>query len=200
LDHVLNWVSTYGYGAVFGCLILGIVGLPIPDEWLLVFTGYLIWKGRFHPILGVLAAFGGSACGITVSYTIGRTLGLGFVHRYGRWLRITEEHTRRVHDWFHRIGHWALFFGYYVPGVRHFTAIIAGTSKLEFRTFAAYAWSGAMLWVCTFVFIGYSLGEQWQRVFDVIDHNIRLVTLAVAVLAVIYLAYRYWASKRSRTR
>ncbi len=133
MDHIVTWVSTYGYGAVFACLMLGVVGVPIPDEWLLVFTGYLIWRGRFHPVLGVLVAFCGSSCGITVSYTIGRTLGLGFVHRYGRWLHITEERTNRVHAWFHRIGHWALCFGYFVPGVRHFTAIIAGTSELEFR-------------------------------------------------------------------
>jgi membrane protein DedA with SNARE-associated domain len=200
VDHILNWVSTYGYGAVFGCLVLGIVGLPVPDEWLLVFTGYLIWRGRFHPVLAVLAAFGGSACGITLSYTIGRTLGLGFVRRYGRWLHVSDENIQRVHDWFKRIGHWALFFGYFVPGVRHFTAIVAGTSKLEFRSFAGYAWPGGLLWVCTFVSIGYFLGDQWQRVFEVIDHNIRMVTLAAAVLVAIYLGCRYWMSRRRGKR
>jgi membrane protein DedA with SNARE-associated domain len=198
LSHVIDWVSTYGYGAVFACLFLGIVGLPLPDEWLLVFTGYLIWRGRFHPVGGVLVAFCGSTCGITLSYTIGRTLGLRFVHRYGRWVHITEEHTRRVHDWFNRVGHWVLFFGYFVPGVRHFTAIVAGASKLELRSFAGYAWSGGLLWVCTFISIGYFLGEQWQRVFDAIDHNVRMVTLTAAVLAAIYLAYRYWMPHRPR--
>jgi membrane protein DedA with SNARE-associated domain len=198
LEHVLNWVSTYGYGAVFTCLVLGIVGLPLPDEWLLVFTGYLIWRGRFHPVWGVLVAFCGSACGITLSYTIGRTLGLGFVHRYGRWFHITEEHTRRVHDWFNRVGHWALFFGYFVPGVRHFTAIVAGASKLEFRSFASYAWPGGLLWVGTFISIGYFLGDRWQRVFDVIDHNIRMATLVGAVFAAIYLAYRCWTPRPPR--
>ena len=196
MDHVLNWVSTYGYGAIFGLLVLGIVGVPVPDEWLLVFTGYLIWKGRFHPVLAVLSAFCGSACGISLSYTIGRTLGLEFIHRYGRWLRITEEDTRRVHEWFNRIGHWALFVGYYIPGVRHFTAIVAGTSKLEFRAFAAYAWSGAFVWVCTFILIGYSLGEQWQKVFGVVEHNIRLVGLSALGLAALYAAYRLWKSRR----
>ena len=176
--------------------MLGIVGVPVPDEWLLVFTGYLIWKGRFHPVLAVLVAFGGSSCGITLSYTIGRTLGLGFIHRYGRWFRISEEHIQRVHAWFDRIGHWALCFGYFVPGVRHFTAIVAGTSDLEFREFAIYAWSGALLWVCTFVSIGYFLGDQWQRVFETIDHNIRIVTLAALGVLVLYLAYKFWKSRQ----
>ena len=200
MDHVLQWVSANGYGAVFLCLLLGIVGLPLPDEWLLVFTGYLIWRGRFHPVPAVLTAFCGSACGISLSYTIGRTLGLGFIHRYGRWIHVTERHTRRVHDWFGRIGHWALFFGYFVPGVRHFTAIVAGTSKLEFRSFAAYAFPGALVWVSTFITVGYALGEQWQRVFEVIEHNIRMVTLVGAVILALYLVWKYLRGSRNRRR
>jgi len=196
LDHVLTWVSTYGYGAIFGLLLLGIVGLPVPDEWLLVFTGYLIWKGRFHPVLGVLSGFCGAASGITLSYAIGRTLGLGFIHRYGRWFHIHDEQIERVHDWFRRIGHWALFIGYYIPGVRHFTAIVAGTSKLEFRAFAGYAWSGAFVWVCTFILIGYSLGDQWQKVFEAIERNIHLVGIGLVVLAVLYAAWSLWKAKR----
>jgi len=39
MEFVFQWVSTYGYGALFLLLMLGIVGLPIPDETLLVFCG-----------------------------------------------------------------------------------------------------------------------------------------------------------------
>ena len=131
-----------------------------------------------------------------MSYTIGRTLGLGFIHRYGRWFHVSDEQIRRVHDWFNRIGHWALFLGYYIPGVRHFSAIVAGTSKLEFRAFATYAWGGALVWVCTFVAIGYSLGEQWQKVFEVIDRNIRLVGLGALAVVLLYAVWRFWKSKR----
>ena len=45
MEFVFQWVSTYGYGALFVLLMLGIVGLPVPDETLLVFCGYLILTG-----------------------------------------------------------------------------------------------------------------------------------------------------------
>jgi membrane protein DedA with SNARE-associated domain len=199
LESILHWVSTYGYAAIFSLLVLGIVGVPVPDEWLLVFTGYLVFKGRFHPALAIATAFAGSACGITCSYLIGRTLGLGAIHRYGRWFHVREEHVQRVHDWFGRAGHWVLFFGYFIPGVRHLSALVAGTSKLEPRIFAAWAWSGAFTWVCTFICIGWALGEQWERVFHVIDRNIRVVSIIAGVLLALWLLYKYWWQRRRRT-
>jgi len=52
-------------------LILGIVGLPVPDETLLVFCGYLISTGKLGMTETYFAALAGSCCGITVSYFIG---------------------------------------------------------------------------------------------------------------------------------
>src|ERR1700690_1918891 len=112
MEAVFGWVQTYGYGALFGILIFGIVGLPVPDETLLVFCGYLISQGKLTAAGTLAAAVGGSWCGISVSYWIGRTLGLGVVHRFGRFLHVNDQQLERVHAWFDRRGHWALFFGY----------------------------------------------------------------------------------------
>src|SRR5580692_11199589 len=73
MDGVLQWITTYGYGAVFVLLMLGVVGLPIPDETLLVFCGYLISKGDMKPLPAWLTAVAGSWCGITLSCTNGLT-------------------------------------------------------------------------------------------------------------------------------
>src|ERR1700719_3532432 len=129
MERIFEWVSHYGYGGLFLLLVLGIVGLPIPDETLLVFCGYLISRGRMHPAATYLTAVAGSWCGISLSYTIGRTAGIGVVNKFGKYLHITEERLAKVHVWFDRVGHWALLIGYYIAGVRHFTAIVAGTSK-----------------------------------------------------------------------
>jgi membrane protein DedA with SNARE-associated domain len=186
MDAVFHWITTYGYGMLFLLLMLGVVGLPVPDETLLVFSGYLISKGDFHLLPTWLVALCGSWCGITLSYTIGRTLGLGVVHRYGKYLHITQERMDRVHRWFDRIGHWALLVGYYIAGVRHFTAIVAGTSGLRYVSFAAYAYTGGLLWVSTFLTIGYYIGENWKQVSDVIHHYLLYISIAVVALAAAY--------------
>lgn len=200
VEIILDWVTNYGYGAIFALLVLGIVGLPIPDETMLVFCGYLVWRGNLKMIPTLIVAFLGSACGITLSYVIGRTLGLGFVHKWGRYIHVTEARLDRVHVWFHRIGHWALFVGYYIAGVRHFTAVVAGTSKLEYPAFAAYAYSGALVWVCTFIGVGYYFGEHWREVFETIHRNLVAVSIVAAGLVAGYVLFRWWRRRAARPR
>ncbi|HKC10930.1 MAG TPA: DedA family protein, partial [Vicinamibacteria bacterium] len=69
----MQWIAHYGYVAIFSLLVLGIIGLPIPDETLLLFVGYLIYKGQLRAIPSLASAFLGSLCGITLSYAVGRT-------------------------------------------------------------------------------------------------------------------------------
>ncbi len=191
MEHqILAWITQYGYAAIFGLLIFGIVGLPVPDETLLTFTGYLVFKGNLSLPLAYLSALVGSACGITVSYTLGRVFGLKLIHRYGKYLRIKEEHVNRAHAWFERVGHWGLTFGYFVPGVRHLTAYAAGMSDLEPHQFAIFAYTGAVLWVATFIGLGYFLGERWQAVQRNVDHYLVGITIAAAILAGAYLLWR----------
>jgi membrane protein DedA with SNARE-associated domain len=195
MDAVFGWVATHGYGALFFLLTLGIVGLPVPDETLLVFTGYLISQGKLRMDGAVGAAVLGSWCGITLSYTIGRTLGLGVVHRFGKYVYLNDQRLNRVHAWFERAGHWALFGGYYIAGVRHFTAIVAGASKLEFRTFALFAWSGAVCWVVAFVTLGYYIGEDWRQIAELVHRSLGYASAVLIVVAAGYLLIR-----RSRSR
>lgn len=197
MDSILNWISQYGYPGLFVLLVFGIVGLPIPDETLLVFSGYLISQGTLHPVLTWLTAFGGSVGGITLSYAIGRSVGYGFVHRYGRYVHFTEDRLKRIEEWFERIGHWLLTIGYYIPGVRHFTALVAGMSCMPYRAFAAFAYPGAALWVSTFLGLGYVLGDRWKTMFEVIH---QYMMIALAIVAVVGFIIWYWRRNRSRQR
>ena len=196
-NTVLQWVATYGYFAIFSLLVLGIVGLPVPDEFLLASCGFLVYQGHLQLIPTLASAFAGSVSGITCSYIIGRTVGWTFLHsRFGRMLHIRDSQIARVHDWFNRMGHWALMIGYFIPGVRHFTAIVAGTSKLEYRGFALYAYSGAALWVSIFIFIGYHFGEHFKQILEVVEKNLKLTAAVLAVLVLAYLLFRYLGRRR----
>jgi membrane protein DedA with SNARE-associated domain len=194
---VLQWVATYGYFAIFSLLVLGIVGLPVPDEFLLASCGFLVYQGHLQLVPTLASALAGSMCGITCSYIIGRTVGWKFLHsRVGKFLHVKEKHIVLVHKWFDKIGHWALVVGYFIPGVRHFTAVVAGTTKVEYRSFALFAYSGAVAWVSTFVFVGYHFGSRWLEILSAIEKNLKLASAVLAALALAYLLYWYFSKRR----
>jgi membrane protein DedA with SNARE-associated domain len=196
LETVILWITTYGYIALFLMLMLGVVGLPIPDETLMVFSGYLIQRGTFHGPQTFLTALCGSVCGITLSYMIGRTFGLPVINRYGKYVHFTPARLELVLKWFERVGHWALFIGYYIAGVRHFSAVVAGTSGLSWPKFALYAYAGAAVWVATFLTIGYYVGEKWEAIAEQVHHNLTWVSAVVLSIAAAYFLYRWWSNRQ----
>ena len=75
IEAIGNLIAHYGYAAIFVLLVLGIVGLPVSDETLLTFTGYLVFRGQLKLVPAFLSALLGSGCGITISYQLGRIFG-----------------------------------------------------------------------------------------------------------------------------
>jgi membrane protein DedA with SNARE-associated domain len=199
MEAVFDWITQYGYIALFMLLMLGIVGLPIPDETLMVFCGYLISVGTLNPVATWLTAFAGSVCGISISYVLGRTFGLKLIHNYGKYLHFTPDRLDRVLKWFDRIGHWTLFVGYYIAGVRHFTAVVAGTSGLKPLHFGLYAYTGGAVWVTTFLTIGYFVGENWKHIAEQVHHSMTRISIVVLALIGIGLLVRWmWMRHRNR--
>ena len=184
MDALLNWIPEYGYPALFILLMLGIVGLPIPDETLLTFSGYLIFKNELALMPTMATAFLGSICGITVSYVIGRRLGCYFVRTVGRILRIGPDDLDQVKTWYVRWGKYALIFGYFVPGVRHLVALVAGSSNLPLVIFMPFAYTGALIWSATFLGLGYGLGETWAQASATVHEVLAVVAGMVFIVLI----------------
>lgn len=183
-ETAFHWIVQHGYTGIFSLLVFGIVGLPVPDEWLLTFSGYLVFKQTLHFVPTFVAAFLGSSCGITVSYTLGRLFDTFVLVKYGRFIHITPARMARVHNWFERFGRWTLFIGYFVPGVRHLTGYVAGASELGMPNFALFAYSGAFCWAAIFISFGYFLGEKWERVLETM-HSTKLLLIGLGILAIL---------------
>jgi membrane protein DedA with SNARE-associated domain len=165
-ETLTSWLVEYGAMALFFLLALEIIALPIPGEPLMILTGVLMFDGDLPVVPTVLAAYLGSIAGITVSFAIGKKAGTYLTAGYGTRVGITPIRMQKVNDWFHRFGKWTLMIGYFVPGIRHFTGITAGMANLEMRSFMLYAYTGAIVWVSTFLSLGYFLGDYWITIFD----------------------------------
>lgn len=186
------WLLDYGSFALFFLLALGIIALPVPEETLLVFSGFLIHKGTFVFFPTFLYAYFGSVLGITVSYLIGHTGGLYVIKKYGGYIGFNEAKMNRAHSWFEHYGKWVLFVGYFIPGVRHFTGIFAGVADLEYRHFALYAYSGALFWVLLFISIGYFFGNYNRALFELIERNVEVLLTGSVVFILVLIGIQVW--------
>lgn len=163
-------IVRYGYFAMYALLAVGIVGLPVPDEILMTFVGYLTSVGLFNFATALIVCFMGAITGMIVSYFLGRGVGKPFLWRYGKWIKLTPERLAVAEGWFHKYGLWTVTFGYFVPGVRHFTCYLAGVSSVKFWKYMLFAGSGALVWSTTFLTLGYFIGNSLEAVEEAI-HN-----------------------------
>src|SRR5262247_4401904 len=99
-EAAFQFIIRHGYAGIFSLLVFGIVGLPVPDEWLLTFSGYLVFKQTLSFLPTFSAAFLGSACGITMSYTLGQMFDTYVLVKYGQFFHMTPQRLERVHKWF----------------------------------------------------------------------------------------------------
>jgi membrane protein DedA with SNARE-associated domain len=174
---IVQWITHYGYLGIFFLLIFGIVGLPVPDEWLLVLAGCLAFNKvlQLFPTLAIAAI--GSAAGLTMSYILGRSSSDYLVRRYGQWLSIDDQKILRAQQWFQTLGRWVLVIGPFIPGVRNLMGYLAGASKLRLHVFMRFAYLGALFSSVTFVSFGYFIGRH----VDWNSYRIPMIAGAVSV-------------------
>ena len=196
MDTGFQLIGEYGYGALFFLLMFGIVGLPIPDEALLMFVGYLVFRGRLAAAPALGAAWAGSIMGITISYAIGRIVGPPGIPKLGRLLRWKAEHIKRAEQWIRRWGGYVLVLAYFLPGVRHLGALIVGASGVAFGKFARFAYVGAIIWVSTFLSLGYLLGEEWSTRSTQVHKTAMVVAIAAALLVIGAIAF--WRNRLNK--
>jgi membrane protein DedA with SNARE-associated domain len=195
---VIHMFETYGYISLFGFLVFGIVGLPLPDETLLTVVGYLVSIRYLNYWVSILVGTLGSIVGITFSYLLGIFLGREVIHRFGKYMYLTPERVASVEKFMDKYGKLTLFFGYFIPGIRQVTAIVAGISKMNYRQFAIVAYLGGLLWVTTFITLGRFVGMQLHGIGHMF-HRFRFLILTVLVLMVVtILIYRYVKARKNK--
>lgn len=191
--HLNDLIGHYGYLGIIIALIGGIIGLPIPDEVLLTYVGFNVFLGEMTLVPAILSAFFGSCVGISLSYFLGIKLGLPFLEKFGPKFHITDKRLKKTRSLFEKLGPYLLFIGYFIPGVRHITAYLAGINRFSFKKFALFAYAGAAFWSITFITLGRLLGNEWHKVESYISkYSMFAIPLFVllVILAIVYFKKR----------
>lgn len=178
-------IEHWGYWAIFGVVVLGNLGFPVPEEGILVFAGYLVWAGRLRllPVLvvGILAAMIGDNLG----YWFGRHYGQATIRRFGHKIFITEERLDKARQFVDRYGSYGVFVARFIPGLRFMAGPVAGSTGFPFLRFFIANLLGGLIYVPLSIGAGYFLGKSLADVLRQIERIIG----NVEPLALIFLIF-----------
>lgn len=182
-----QFVSQYGYWAVFIIVGLESAGLPLPGEITLVTASVLAGtSGALDIALVIGVATLGAILGDNLGYWIGREFGFPLLLRHGQRLGIGERQLKLGQYLFLRHGGKVVFFGRLVAVLRVLAALLAGINRLPWPHFLACNVGGAVLWACLYGGGAFLLGRQVRK----ITGPVGLIALAVGVIALL-LSIRY---------
>jgi membrane protein DedA with SNARE-associated domain len=195
MHSLLPQIVQYSYWGIFFSMAIGILGLPIPDEALMVFAGFLIFQGKLNYALTIIVAFIGTSCGVTIAYSVGTLSDKIILKKYSDKMHINPEHFQNAEEFYRKYGKSILFVGYFIPGVKHLTALLAGISEMSYRTFAIYAYGGALFWTVVFVNLGYFLGNGWHRFAH---YSYKFIIPLAAIVLVVTLIVLYLKPNKNK--
>ena len=174
-----------------------LIGFLLPGDSLLFTAGYLVLLGNgafaINIHLFVLLLWIAAVLGDNTGYLFGKRVGRKlFQRKNSRFFK--QEYLVRAEAFFKKHGPIAIVLARFVPVVRTFTPIVAGSGKMRYRTFFTYNIIGGFLWVALFTYAGYLIGEKLQSM----GINVELVALGVIALSLAPIALHFLLSKRKR--
>ena len=164
-DTLIGLIPTHGPWIIFAIVALESAGLPLPGETILVAAALLAaTTGQINIVVVVLSAATGAIVGDGSGYMVGRRLGLPFLRRYGRHVRLDEDRLLIGRYLFFQYGNTVVFFGRFVAVLRMFAALLAGANSMPAGRFFFFNIAGGICWACLFGFGAYAAGVEIYKI------------------------------------
>lgn len=196
-------IENFGGFALVGILLVVfaesglLIGFFLPGDSLLFTTGLLIANGQYlhYPLwLVCLLVAVAAVLGDQAGYLFGRKVGPALFRRPDSKL-FKQENVEKAHEFFDHHGPKSIILARFVPIVRTFTPIIAGVSRMNYRSFFVFNLIGGTLWGAGVTVLGYFLGQ-----IAFIRDNVEAIFIVIVFVSVIPIAFEYLRSRRRSRR
>lgn len=163
-----------------------LIGFVFPGDSLLFTAGYMVQQDILHlgPVPFNIHIF---VALLFIAAVLGDSTGYAFGHKVGRKLFdkpnsrfFKKKYLVQAEQFYEKHGAMTIVLARFVPIIRTFAPIVAGTSKMHYRTFLAFNLIGGALWVTIFTYLGYFAG----RALTEAGINIEVAALIIIFLSV----------------
>ena len=197
--HLSELIRDYGvqtYVILFAIVFVetGLVVMPfLPGDSLLFAAGAFTAKGDFDLWLLGTALSIAAIAGDSLNYAIGHYFGPKVFSRDNR--RLNRQHLVRTEAFYEKHGGKTIIIARFVPIIRTFAPFVAGVGAMNYRRFLAYNVVGALLWVWSFLLLGYFFGN-----LPAVKSNFTLVIFAIIGISVLPIVVEFLKARRASAR
>jgi membrane protein DedA with SNARE-associated domain len=190
---VLHWAfelfAHYGYFVIVAGVLLENAGIPAPGHTVVLVGACLAQYGQLSILWVAVCACAAAVVGDNIGYWIGHWKGRDLLHRHRRLFHFPPDRERRVAEFFDHHGPKAVVIGRFIAGFQSIAAIMAGVSRMRWRTFCLWNVLGAIVWSASLSALGYLAGSS----IHAIDRWAGRIGLALICLVILGgIGYRIW--------
>lgn len=181
-----------------------LIGFFLPGDSLLFTAGVLYHAGVLPgdiplPFVGFLVLlFLAAVAGDSVGYFFGRKTGPHIFKKPDARL-FKQSHIVHAQEFYNKHGGKTIIIARFIPIVRTFAPVVAGTAKMEYRKFIMYNLIGGFLWTVGVTSLGYFVGAAFEAAGFDIDHVLLPIIAFIIFLSVAPPAIHILKDKKNRT-
>ena len=202
LIQLLSSSSGVGvYGLVFGVLLCCGLGIPLPEDVVLVTGGFLVFLGEARLDAMILTGLVGILLGDSILYFFGHHFGESLSCRWPFRLLLTPSKRKKVMEGFDKHGEKIVMIARFMPGARAVTYFFAGSSGMSYFRFVFFDSLAALVSAPLFIFLGYHFGARIDWVIQAVRHGQWTVILVLAAAVLLWFGFRQarrrWIERRA---
>lgn len=190
-ETIAAWLATWGYLGIFISVFIGNLGIPVPEETVMLAAGFLAGRSildlRFVYVVVILSAVTGDCCG----FVIGRTGGQRLLARLASRFEFMRTRYDRLQVFFQTHGSKAVFMARFITGARFMAGPMAGACGMPFFQFLGWNVLGALVWCSMVVTVGYLVSDELYQAASVAHQASRWIALAAIILVAIIFVFRW---------
>ncbi|MEX8548311.1 MAG: DedA family protein [Mucilaginibacter sp.] len=196
-QEFIHFINQYGYFAIFALIFIQEIGIPtpIPNELLMLFSGYLSFNGTLNLYLLLLTVISADFLGASVLYTTFYFFGPYLISHKPKWFPLSTERINKLSGKIAKRGLGSVFLGRVTPFIRGYMSVIVGLLHIKPKSYVPIALLSSCLVTCTYTLTGHFLGPYWEQVAAKLTTIKYGIFFIIAVIAC-YFVIRYFRNKK----
>jgi membrane protein DedA with SNARE-associated domain len=192
---VSTYLEHFTYAGLLVVLVLCGLGLPVPEDAVLLTGGFLAHRGVVDYPVALAISFVGVITGDCSLFFLGRRFGTGLLRYFGLMHPGSQRSIARMRAFMDRHGHRAVFYGRFLAGLRALVYLSAGSLGVPVSRFLMYDLLGAAISVPLVVSLGYLFGGEIERMLRYLGGVQRVLLIIVGLSVLIWLTRVLFMSK-----